>query len=318
MVLNLIAALTASLVAFMLTPFVRRFAERWGIVAHPGGRRVHARPTALLGGVAMYVGFVAGVAVILMVSDKVNLSRQAIGVLAGGTLVAMAGILDDKYELPGWVQAGSILAGGAVLCLFGVRIYAITSPISVNFGLWSIPVTLLWVLMVTKAVDCMDGLDGLAAGISAIAAATLMVMAAHFAARQMSAVMAAALLGAAIGFLRYNYPPAKVFMGTVGAQFLGFTLAGISILGTMKITALLAVAVPVLILAVPLFDTTFVVLRRAATGKKIGEADTTHLHHRLVRKGLSHRQVIWCIYALAMISCGIAYLIFLHLSRVGK
>lgn len=265
----------------------------------------------------MYLAFIAGVAVILILSDRVNLSRQAIGVLAGGTLVAIAGIFDDKYELPGWAQAGSILAGGLVLCLFGVRIYAITSPISVNFGLWSIPVTLLWVLMVTKAVDCMDGLDGLAAGISAIAAATLMIMAAHFAERQMSAVMAAALFGAAIGFLRYNYPPAKVFMGTIGAQFLGFTLAGISILGTMKITALLAVAVPVLILAVPLFDTTFVVLRRAATGRKIGEADTTHLHHRLVKKGLSHRQVIWCIYALAIISCGIAYLIFLHLNRVG-
>jgi UDP-GlcNAc:undecaprenyl-phosphate/decaprenyl-phosphate GlcNAc-1-phosphate transferase len=145
-----------------------------------------------------------------------------------------------------------------------------------------------------------------------------MIMAAQFAARQMSAVMAAALFGAALGFLRYNYPPAKVFMGTVGAQFLGFTLAGISILGTMKITAMLAVAVPVLILAVPLFDTTFVVLRRAVSGKKIGEADTTHLHHRLVSKGLSHRQVIWCIYGLAIVSCAIAYAIFLHLSRVGK
>ncbi len=318
MTLNLIAVLVAAAVACILTPLVRRFAESRGIVAHPGGRRVHARPTPLSGGLAMYVAFIVSIAVILLISDKVNLSRQAIGLLVGGTLVAIVGVIDDKYELPGWMQAGSILVAGLILCLFGVRIYAITSPIYVNFGLWSIPVTLIWVLMVTKAVDCMDGLDGLAAGISAIAAATLMVMAAQFPARQMSAVMAAALFGAALGFLRYNYPPAKVFMGTIGAQFLGFTLAGISILGTMKITAMLAVAVPVLVLAVPLFDTTFVVLRRAASGKSIGEADTTHLHHRLVKKGLSHRQVIWCIYTLAIVSCAIAYFIFLHLSKVGR
>jgi len=318
MTLNLIAVLTAAVVALILTPVVRRYAESRGIVAHPGGRRVHARPTPLMGGLAMYAAFAAAVAIVLILSDKVNLSRQAIGVLVGGTLVAVVGILDDRYELPGWAQAGTILAAGCVLCLFGVRIYAITSPITVEFGLWSIPVTMIWVLMVTKAVDCMDGLDGLAAGISAIAAAALMIMAAHFATRQMSAVMAAALFGAALGFLRYNYPPAKVFMGTVGAQFLGFTLASISILGTMKITAMLAVAVPVLVLAVPLFDTTFVVLRRAASGKRIGEADTTHLHHRLVKKGLSHRQVIWCIYGLALVSCAIAYLIFLHLSRGGN
>ncbi len=328
MVLNLIAAGIAAVVAFILTPVVRRFAERRGIVAHPGGRRVHARPTPLMGGLAMYVAFIAAVGVVYMLLPQPVTEAQkqfvavqrhmVLGILVGGTLVALMGILDDRFELPGWVQAGSILGAALVLSLFGVQITEITSPIHVKFAPWaSIPITMMWVLMVTKAVDCMDGLDGLAAGISAIAALTLMVMAAHFATRQMSAVMAAALFGAAVGFLRYNYPPAKVFMGTVGAQFLGFTLAGISILGTMKITAMLAVAVPVLILAVPLFDTTFVVLRRATSGKKIGEADTTHLHHRLVKMGLSHRQVIWCIYALAIISCGIAYLIFLHLSRVG-
>jgi len=318
MTLNLIALTIAGAAAYILTPLVSRFAESRGIVAHPGGRRVHIRPTPLMGGLAIYAAFVIAVGVVLVISPDVNLGRQAIGILVGGTLVAIVGILDDRFELPGWAQAGSILLAGLVLCVFGVRIYAITSPIRVDFGLWSIPVTMMWVLMVTKAVDCMDGLDGLAAGVSAIAAATLMLMAAQFPGRQMSAVMAAALLGAAIGFLRFNYPPAKVFMGTIGAQFLGFTLAGISILGTLKITALLAVAVPVLILAVPLIDTTFVVVRRAVSGRKIGEADTTHLHHRLVDKGLSHRQVIWCIYGLALVSCSVAYLIFRHLGQAGK
>lgn len=271
-----------------------------------------------MGGLAMYLGFVIAVFAALLISSRVNLSRQAVGILVCGTLVAIVGILDDKYELPGWVQAATILFASLLLCLFGVRIYGITSPVRVDFGLWSIPVTMLWVLMVTKAVDCMDGLDGLAAGISAIAAGTLMIMAAQFQGREMSAVMAAALMGAAIGFLRYNYPPAKVFMGTIGAQFLGFMLAGTSVLGTMKITAMLAVAVPVLVLAVPLFDTTFVVLRRAASGRKISEADTTHLHHRLVKLGLSHRQVIWCIYALTLACCAVAYLLFRHLGQAAR
>lgn len=313
-----IVAIIAAAVTYILTPFVCRFAESRGIVAHPGGRRIHARPTPLMGGLAMYFGFMVAVLAALAISSTVNLSPQAIGILLGGTLVAIIGILDDKYELPGWVQASSILGASLILCFFGVRVYGITSPIRVEFGIWSIPVTMLWVLMVTKAVDCMDGLDGLAAGISAIAACTLMIMAAQFHGRAMSAAMAAALMGAAIGFLRFNYPPAKVFMGTIGAQFLGFTLAGTSVLGTMKITALMAVAVPVLVLAVPLFDTTFVVLRRAVTGRNIGEADTTHLHHRLIKKGLSHRQVIWCIYGLAIVCCSIAYWIFSRLGQAGR
>ena len=318
MTINVITAVIAAAVAYMLTPIVWRFAQSRGVVAHPGGRRVHAVPTPLLGGVAIYAGFIVAIMVAVVVSKKVNISPQAIGIVIGATVMAIVGVLDDKYELPGWTQAGAILLAGFVLTIFKVRIYGITSPIQVEFGLWSIPVTMIWVLMVTKAVDCMDGLDGLAAGISAIAAATLALMAAHFPGRAMSAAMAAALFGAALGFLRFNYPPAKVFMGTVGAQFLGFTLAGVSILGTMKITALLAVAVPILVLAVPLFDTTFVVLRRAAAGKKIGEADTSHLHHRLVKKGLTHRQVIWCIYALTVVCCSFAYWLFCRLGPVGR
>lgn len=316
--LNIIAAVIAAAVAYLLTPVVRRVAEKMGIVAHPGGRRVHARPTALMGGLAMYVGFMVSVGAVLLISRDLNLSRQAIGILLGGSLVAAVGLLDDKYELPGWVQAATILASGLVLCLFGVRISGIISPLHVEFGRWGVFATMIWVLMVTKAVDCMDGLDGLAAGISAIAAGTLMMMAAHFAARAMSAAMAAALFGATLGFLRFNYPPAKIFMGTVGAQFLGFMLASISILGTMKITAVLAVAVPIFVLAVPLLDTTFVVLRRAASGKGIGQADTTHLHHRLVQRGLSHRQVIWCIYGLTILCCLVGYVIFRYVSLGGR
>jgi UDP-GlcNAc:undecaprenyl-phosphate GlcNAc-1-phosphate transferase len=127
---------------------------------------------------------------------------------------------------------------------------------------------------------------------------------------QSRAVRSAALAGAALGFLRYNYPPAKIFMGTVGAQFLGFALAGISVAGAFKIATLVAIAAPILILGVPLFDTTFVVLRRAVNGRRIDEADTTHLHHRLLNRGLSHRQVIWVIYLLTFALCAVAYALF--------
>lgn len=313
--LYIIAAVIAATVAYLLTPVVRRVAEKAGVVAHPGGRRVHARPTALMGGIAMYAGFMAAVGAVLLISPEINLSRQTVGILVGGSLVAFVGLLDDKYELPGWVQALTILAAGLILGLFGVKIGYITSPVKIVLGLFSIPVTMLWVLMVTKAVDCMDGLDGLAAGISAVAACTLMLMAAKSPGRVMSAVMAAGLFGAAIGFLRYNYPPAKIFMGTVGAQFLGFMLAGISVLGAFKIPTMVAVAIPILILGVPLFDTTFVVLRRALTGRKLSEADTTHLHHRLVKRGLSHRQAVWIIYGLTIAFCAAAYALFHHLKQ---
>lgn len=313
---TLVAGATAFVVALLLTPLVRRLALRWEIVAKPGGRRVHARPTPLMGGIAMYVGFVAASVLTAKAYPEIGLGKQAFGILCGATLMAVIGVLDDKFELPGWTQALSILCAGAILAAFGVQVRYMTNPFAdgklIWFGAFSVPLTMLWVLMVTKAVDCMDGLDGLAAGISAIAAGTLMLMSLSFHQRyQMSAVMAAAVMGAALGFLRYNYPPAKIFMGTVGAQFLGFTLAGLAVAGAFKVAALVAIAAPVLVLGVPLFDTTFVVLRRAASGRGIGEADKSHLHHRLLDRGYTHRQVIWFIYALTFLFCGAAYALFI-------
>lgn len=315
------AAVISLIAALILTPLVRRLAIRLDVVAHPGGRRVHTRTTPLMGGIAMYVGFILAVVITVVVSRRLVFDMQTIGILVGATYVAIVGVIDDRYELPGWFQAASIVISGVILVMFGVRVQHITNPFQGGQLMWlgwlGIPLTLVWVLMVTKAVDCMDGLDGLAAGIATIASATLMLMAIRSGQRfEMSAVMAAALLGGTLGFLRYNYPPAKIFMGTVGAQFLGFMLAGISIAGAFKIAAFVAVVAPVMVLGVPLFDTAFVVLRRIATGKKIHEADTSHLHHRLVDKGFSHRQVVWFIYALTMILCAAAYLLFTYsLSR---
>ncbi|MCE5324756.1 undecaprenyl/decaprenyl-phosphate alpha-N-acetylglucosaminyl 1-phosphate transferase [bacterium] len=313
----LLAVLISFVVALLMTPQVRMLAMRLNVVAQPGGRRVHSRVTPLMGGIAMYAGFIIAVIIVVILSPRLRFDMQTIGILVGATYVAIIGVIDDKYELPGWFQALSILISGTILVLFGVKIQHVTNPFQGGHLMWlgwvGIPLTLIWVLMVTKAVDCMDGLDGLAAGISGIAAATLMLMALRSGERfEISAVMAAALLGGTIGFLRYNYPPAKIFMGTIGAQFLGFMLAGISIAGAFKIAAFVAVAAPVLVLGVPLFDTTFVVIRRIATGKKIHEADTSHLHHRLMNKGFSHRQVVWLIYGLTIVFCAAAYTLFFY------
>jgi UDP-GlcNAc:undecaprenyl-phosphate/decaprenyl-phosphate GlcNAc-1-phosphate transferase len=320
----LLAGAIALLLSYALTPVVRSLAFKWDIVAHPGGRRVHSRATPLLGGVAMFVGFIVAVTIVFFLDPTLRFDKSVYGILSGAFFLVIVGVLDDKYELPGWVQAVAIVLGGLILTAFGVYVVTIKLPfgggISYPLGIFAIPATVVWVLMVTKAVDCMDGLDGLAAGISVIAAATFMVLA--LAAKpkspemaslmQMSAVLSAALLGGALGFLRFNYPPAKIFMGTVGAQFLGFTLAAISVTGAFKVATLVAVAAPVFILAVPLFDTGFVVIKRLVTGKKIHEADTSHLHHRLVKKGLSHRQVIWLIYAITLACSVVAYLLFGH------
>lgn len=313
---TLLAGLISLVVVLFLTPWVRVFAKRFGIVAHPGGRRVHARATPMLGGVAMYIGFIVAVVIAVLYDGHLAFDKKTIGILIGGTFVAIMGVIDDKYELPGWVQALTIVLSGVILVLADVRVHHVTNPFKGGHmmmlpGYVSIIITVVWVLIVTKAVDCMDGLDGLAAGISGIAAATLMLMALSGGKKfGISAIMAAALLGTTIGFLRLNYPPAKIFMGTVGAQFLGFMLAGISIAGAFKLATLFAMAVPVLVLGVPLFDTSFVVIRRIFAGRKIHEADTSHLHHRLVDKGLSHRQVIWAIYALTLASCMLAYVLF--------
>ncbi|MFQ3548278.1 MAG: MraY family glycosyltransferase [Armatimonadota bacterium] len=311
----LLSGIIAVVIASILTPIVRKFAISNNIIAKPGGRRIHAKPTALLGGIGMYLAFMIAVTFIIYIDPEIKFSRQVWGIYLGASIMALVGILDDKFELAGSIQALSIIIAACVLVLFDVRINYITNPFRGGSLFWlgyaAIPVTVIWVLMVTKAVDCMDGLDGLAAGICAIASFTLMLMAIKSGtAFVMPAIMGAALMGGAIGFLFFNYPPAKIFMGTIGSQFLGFTLAAISIMGAFKIATLLAVAVPILVLGVPLIDTSFVVLRRIANGKKIYEADRTHLHHRLLDRGLSHREVVWLVYLITIVFCGLGYLLF--------
>jgi len=309
-----ILAIVISLVAsYLLTPLVGKLAWRFGAVDHPGERRVHTAPTPRFGGVAIYVAFVAAVLISLWASKSVAHYEQIAGVLIAGSIVAAVGVLDDKYNLSPLFQIIGILAATCVLVKYGIKISYVTRPFGghslIVLGALAFPVTAVWVFGVTKTVDLIDGLDGLAAGICAIAATTLLLMAIQAQAKETAlagsfhnvTLMAGALLGASLGFLRHNYPPAKIFMGTVGSQFMGFVLASISIVGAFKVATLVAVAVPVFALGVPIIDAAFVVFRRFRERRPVHLADKTHVHHRLLDRGLSHGQVVLIIYGVTII-----------------
>jgi len=302
----------ALLVTFVITPLVRRFAIRRGLVDCPGGRKVHERPIPRLGGVAIFAG--VAIAIGLQIAGELRLGwggtlvsegsidLRTLGVLLGMTIIFLVGLWDDLANLsPGMKLAGQILAAGVVVAS-GLRIEYIGDPLGgglIGLGLVSIPVTMLYIVGFTNVINLIDGLDGLAAGVSAIAATSLLVLAAQ-GNRLDAAALAAAVIGACIAFLRYNFNPASIFMGDSGALFLGFTLATISLMGVMKSTATIALAVPLLIIGVPIFDTASAIIRRVLHQRPIQEADKGHIHHRLLGRGFNQRQTVliiyvWCI-----------------------
>lgn len=315
MIFHILAFVSAIFLAWFITPIMRRTALSHNIMVHPGGRRVHTRPTPLWGGFAIYAGFALSSIIFLLVTGRFDIS--AIGLLISGAIIVTIGMLDDIREMSPWAQIAAIVAASIVVMSFGVRIQFITNPFgghhSVYVPTWvSWPITLIWIFCVTKPVDFMDGLDGLASGIGAIAAGTLALMA-YYAGQPSVAIMAAALSGACIGFLRFNFNPAKIFMGTGGSQFIGFALAVISIVGAFKMAAAMAIALPILVLGVPIFDGIFVMCRRLIKGQPISVADKTHLHHRLLKLGLSHKQTVILMWAIVAILCGTALFITLRM-----
>ncbi len=288
-----------------LTPLVRLVGTRWGIVAHPGGRHVHTGVVPRIGGVAMFIGFAVAVFVDYLgerfwgwQEGMLRVGRPMLGVLAGIAIIFAVGVLDDIIELkPGQKFLGQLAAASVVIAC-GVRISFISNPIGggiVLLGVLSVPITLFWIVGFANVINLIDGLDGLAAGVSGIAALSFLVLAAQ--SNVLAAgVLAAALLGACIGFLRYNFHPASIFMGDSGALFLGFTLACVSLLGVMKSVAAITLVVPLLIIGVPIFDTASAIIRRSRHGQPIQSADRGHIHHRLLGRGFNQRQTVLIIY----------------------
>lgn len=282
------------LLTYLMTPMVKRMAFRIDALDMPGERRINTRAIPTMGGIAIYLGFLFPVLLLT------NISSTVLGIVLGASFILIVGILDDLYELsPGVKLAGQITAA-SILIFFGVKVEFITNPFGgmIYLGSWGIPLTLLWVVSITNTVNLVDGLDGLAAGISSIAAFILFFVALQEG-QVMAAIMAVTLAGSSLAFLKYNFNPAEIFMGDTGAMFLGFVLAAISVSGALKSAAAVTLVVPVLALGVPIFDTIFAIVRRVYNGKPIGEADQGHLHHRLLALGLNQRQAVLSVYAIS-------------------
>jgi len=294
-----IVAFTIALaVAYFATPQVKNLAIKIGALDAPDDRKVHTRPIPRMGGLAIYAAF------ILAVLASMHISREVLGLLVGGTVILIVGIIDDLKPLPAKVKLLGQIVAASVLVMFDIRIDWLTNPFGdmlyvdyLSIPL-SIPLTIIWVVSLTNTVNLIDGLDGLAAGVSTIASVTILLVA-----LQQNfwtvAILTAALAGSALGFLQHNFNPAKIFMGDTGSMFLGYMLAAISILGTVKSAATIALIVPIVALGLPILDTAFAIIRRYMSGKPIFKPDKGHLHHRLLEMGLTQKQAVLLMYVIS-------------------
>ena len=296
---SLFAFILALAVAFAATPAVKMLAIRIKAVDVPrDSRRMHKTPIPRLGGLAIFLGFLVSILIFGRTGP------QMAAFLVGAILLVALGMVDDVVALkPGIKFLGQIVAA-LIPTLAGVVITRFTNPFSAggyfNLGIFSIPVTILWIVGITNAVNFIDGLDGLACGVSAIATVTMFVIAVLYSEYQI-ALMMAALAGACLGFLPYNMNPAKIFMGDTGSMFLGYILAVTSIQGLFKFYAVISFAVPFILLGLPIFDTAFAIIRRLAHGQSPLQADRGHVHHRLIDLGFDQKQSVAILYAFSAV-----------------
>lgn len=290
----------ALIIALVITPVIKKFAFLVGAVDKPNERKVHKKPMPSLGGLAIYLAFILGFFIVYPVIKGID-GNLVWGMIIGGSIIVLVGALDDRFDLsPKWKLLGQILAAVAVIS-FGLDIESVNVPFvetSISLGWLSYPLTILWIVGITNAINLIDGLDGLCSGVSAIATASIMVLALLMG-NVTVVLLCAVLLGSIIGFLFYNFYPAKIFMGDSGALFLGFSLATLSIL-EFKQAALVTFLVPIFILGVPLSDTFFAIVRRWVHKRPISAADKNHLHHCLLKLGFGHRTTVLIIYGISL------------------
>ena len=302
-VLSVLAAFFLSgIISFLLTPPVKKLAYRIGAIDVPkDGRRMHKRPTPRLGGLAIFGGFL--IAAVL----TGQLTPQRLWILAGDAVIVVLGIFDDRNALSAKFKFVIQILAAAIPVVFGdLRIAMFTNPFLFsdslywNLGALSIPITILWIVAITNAVNLIDGLDGLAVGVSSIASMTMLAVALFIGETEI-AVILAALAGACVGFMPYNLNPASIFMGDTGSTFLGYMLATLSIQGLFKVYALISFAVPFLILGLPIFDTAFAILRRVLSGRSPLSPDRGHVHHRLIDMGFNQKQAVAILYVISVV-----------------
>ncbi|MDR3688873.1 MAG: MraY family glycosyltransferase [Fimbriimonas sp.] len=315
----LCTAFIAVLVTYFLTPYVRRVAIQKGAVDDPkvDDRRVHTEPIPRWGGLAIYAGIVFAVGLVMPFAYPNGRSFPAYltAMLVVAGFLVVVGALDDLYQYKAKIQALLLLLSGVAVQFyysqsgrvqintFGIPIHGPASYIAL--GALAVPITAIYIFVVTKTMDTIDGVDGLCAGIATISAGTLVVIAVY-SGQPRVAIVAAAIAGSALGFLRHNYNPAKIFMGTGGAYVLGFLMACLSIVGALKTAAAVSLLLPLLVFGVPIADAFIVITRRLLSGQPITQADKRHLHHTLLGKGLSQRQTVLVLYVAAAVLCAVA------------
>lgn len=318
----------SAFLALFVTPLVIWLARRIKAVDYPGIRSVHTQPIPRIGGVAIFFATVVVIVSMLFLSNSIgarfwDLKVQVLTLLGAATAIFGIGLIDDLRGLPARFKFMVEVLGAIGLCLAGMKIkqIGITDGVVLKLGWLSCPITILWVVGITNAVNMSDGLDGLAGGISAITCGVIAVFAyysstIHTGAFQSNDIMllvfALALLGSLCGFLFFNFNPAKVFMGDSGSLFIGFMIAASSVLCASKTTALVALALPALALGIPIFDTLFCMLRRWLERRSMFAADRGHFHHRLIDMGLTQRRAVMIIYGATCLAAGAGLLMMVQ------
>lgn len=303
-----LAFVITCVLTIIITPIVSINSVKLNIVSVPGDRHVHTKVTPRMGGLAIYTSFMIG-CVIFLKGD-----RQIMGLLIGGFVMALGGILDDLMELSARSKLlFQLMATIIVIYYGGIEITSINLPLGIHleFGLLSTVVTFLWIIGITNAVNLIDGLDGLCAGVTSIILATL-AMLAYMQGRYDITMLAILLLGSTVGFLFYNFDPASVFMGDTGSLFIGYMIAAISILG-FKSSAFLTLGPIIFLLAIPILDIFLSIIRRKIKGVSIATPDREHLHHTLMYKlNLSQVKAVLVIYAMTFYFSQVAYAYLLN------
>jgi UDP-GlcNAc:undecaprenyl-phosphate GlcNAc-1-phosphate transferase len=310
-----LAFLVAAVVAWLLVPLTERLAQRIGAIDVPVDRSLHQVPTPKLGGLAILAGVLLAGALFMHWGDNTR------AILAGAAVIALVGAIDDVFDLgPGWKLLGQVV-GAAIPVFNGVTVHDVTLPFvgSLNFAkvdLFTIPLisehidlgdllTIVGIVAMANVINFIDGVDGLAAGVCAISGVTLAVIAASLN-RDGAAVLAALTAGGALGFLRHGFPPASSFMGDTGSNLLGYLLATVAVTGALKTNAVVALFFPLLVLAVPILDSSFVIAKRIKHRRPIYAADRWHFHHRLANIGFSQRRTLLYLYGWVLVMAAVA------------
>lgn len=306
-----IAFLLAFITAFVITPYTIRLAKKVGAVDIPNDRRVNKKPMPRLGGLAVIAGFLVSV-IYLVISASIegkinlledNLNIKLLGILGGMLVLGIVCYIDDVKDIKPLVKLAGQVAAAVIVASSGVLIDNFTIPFKENSfvlnEVFSFILTVGWIIGITNAINLIDGLDGLSSGITLISCLSLVVVFALNESPLIAIILITALAGAIVGFLPYNFNPAKTFIGDVGSNFMGFALAIISILGVAKTYTAIVLIAPIMILALPIFDTIWAIIRRIIKSKSIKgvfKADRGHLHHRLMAKGYTQKQSVLILY----------------------